>query len=107
MPSATRFEPDWASPPGNTVATILEERAISTDEFSRMLAKSPEAVHQLLEGRLEICDELAEQLSQVIFLRAVKPQRQCDLVVPVFNCSSPALMSHRYPTQSARNCEET
>lgn len=66
MPSANRFEPDWASPPGDTVSAVLEERDISTHEFSRMLAKPPEVIDQLLEGRLEIGEELAEQLSQVI-----------------------------------------
>jgi len=63
MPNAT-FQPDWVSPPGETVAHILEERGLSVDEFSNAIAFAPSQIHQLLDGTLAICEDVAVQLAQ-------------------------------------------
>lgn len=65
MPSAT-FQPDWVSPPGETVGHILEERDWSFDDFSKAIEIDRANLEQLLNGTLAICDQVAEKLSQTL-----------------------------------------
>jgi Zn-dependent peptidase ImmA (M78 family)/plasmid maintenance system antidote protein VapI len=66
MAIETSFNPDWASPPGDTVAAVLRERKVSSDQFCTMLGRSKESVDELLDGQLEITEDLAELLSEVL-----------------------------------------
>ena len=34
------FQPDWVSPPGDTIADVLEERNLPPDEFARRIGRS-------------------------------------------------------------------
>ena len=60
------FNPDWISPPGDTMVDILAERQISTSDFARQMGQSPRHAQQLLQGQLEITPELAQQLEAVL-----------------------------------------
>ena len=59
----TTFTPDWVSPPGDTIATILEERGISARDFAGELKLAAEAVREILEGRAVLTVELASKFT--------------------------------------------
>lgn len=66
MTNSDDFRPDWASPPGATIQTILRDRGISTHEFARTISWSDSRIVELLEGRLSITISLARQLREVL-----------------------------------------
>lgn len=63
MPDALPFEPDWASPPGATIACILNARALPRETLAHAVGLPVEAVHRLLLGLETIDHKLAEKLS--------------------------------------------
>jgi len=64
--SATRFEPDWVSPPGETVADLLEERGWSQQEVAQRLDYSEKHVSQLINGKVPLTEDAAMRLSSVL-----------------------------------------
>lgn len=60
------FAPDWVSPPGETIATILRERGVTTDQFATSLQRTKREVEDLLGGRLEISPDVAGILAAVL-----------------------------------------
>lgn len=66
MNEITHFLPDWASPPGATICDILEERGESIAEFARAMGNSVDRARQLLNGSLQITDEVADNLADVL-----------------------------------------
>jgi HTH-type transcriptional regulator/antitoxin HigA len=56
------FEPDWASPPGETIVDILQERELSRKDFAAELDHSEDEVERLLKGELAITLEVARRL---------------------------------------------
>ncbi len=65
MDSNTHFKPDWVSPPGDTIASILEERGITPDDFAAAIRRPVDEVLELLQGRAELTREIAQQLANV------------------------------------------
>ena len=63
MAKDTPSTPDWVSPPGDTIAAILEERGVTPVEFANKLKWRREDVADLLEGRVTLTTELATQLT--------------------------------------------
>jgi plasmid maintenance system antidote protein VapI len=57
------FRPDWLSPPGDTVAELMDDAGMPRAEFVRRLGVSERMVADLLLGRHEITKELAVCLS--------------------------------------------
>jgi HTH-type transcriptional regulator / antitoxin HigA len=57
------FTPDWVSPPGATIAAILEERGATPGELARWIELSAAEVDDLLVGRAEITADLARRLA--------------------------------------------
>jgi plasmid maintenance system antidote protein VapI/Zn-dependent peptidase ImmA (M78 family) len=57
------FTPDWVSPPGDTIAAILEERGVTPVTLASKLKWNHDDVTELLEGRAVLTDELATQLA--------------------------------------------
>jgi plasmid maintenance system antidote protein VapI len=57
------FEPDWAIPPGATIAAILASRSLSRESFAESLGESVDTVQRLLLGLEALNDDLAERLS--------------------------------------------
>ena len=60
------FQPDWVSPPGDTITTILDDRGMSRLELSLKVGKSQEFVASLIAGKEKIDDDLAQKLSEVL-----------------------------------------
>lgn len=57
------FEPDWAVPPGVTIAAILKARSMSREAFASALGENVETVQRLLFGLETVDGTLAERLS--------------------------------------------
>jgi HTH-type transcriptional regulator / antitoxin HigA len=66
MTSGTSFNPAWASPPGETITELLEERSLSANEFATAIGYSVADVENLIEGRTAINDDLAERLASTL-----------------------------------------
>jgi HTH-type transcriptional regulator/antitoxin HigA len=60
------FSPNWASAPGDTIADILNERAISLSTFAQLIGESPDDAKSLLEGRAAITISIARLLERVL-----------------------------------------
>lgn len=75
--------PDWVSPPGETLAEILEERGMTRSQFGEMLGWSVEDVEQVVEGKKMIDSEIALAfesvlgISSVFWLNREKNYRDC------------------------------
>jgi plasmid maintenance system antidote protein VapI len=66
MMSTQDFEPDWASPPGETITAILKERSLTAADLGNRIEQSRGDVEALLEGRSTITLALARRLSGVL-----------------------------------------
>lgn len=66
MTERAMFEPEWASPPGATIARILDREKISVDDFAWELEISRSEVIDLCKGSLPINEEIAKRLEQVL-----------------------------------------
>jgi HTH-type transcriptional regulator / antitoxin HigA len=66
MSEAIEFSPQWAAPPGLTIAHALSERGISCSQLAGMLDRPGSFVSDLLVGRQEITADLAEGLARAI-----------------------------------------
>ena len=66
MTKRNAFEPDWVSPPGETIADILEERGISAADLAQGMGCSSADVNDLVHGRAAITTEVAGRLELVL-----------------------------------------
>ncbi len=66
MRSAQGFQPDWVSPPGDTIRSVLRERGIAESDFSRQIELSSGDLQNLLEGRMTISIRVARKLSEAL-----------------------------------------
>jgi plasmid maintenance system antidote protein VapI/Zn-dependent peptidase ImmA (M78 family) len=66
MANAAPFEPDWAVPPGATIAAILTARSLSREAFAKSLGETVDTVHRLLLGLKEVDADLAGRLSRCL-----------------------------------------
>jgi HTH-type transcriptional regulator / antitoxin HigA len=66
MPDSYGFAPRWASPPGETIIDVLNDRHIDLDQFARMVDLSHDRLQQLLAGEFPISISLARRLSRAI-----------------------------------------
>lgn len=60
------FEPDWISPPGETIADVLEERDWTQRDLARRLGYSTKHVSQLVTGKAAITEETALRFERVL-----------------------------------------
>lgn len=63
--TTTPFLPDWASPPGDTLADLLEERSMTQTELAERLGVSLKHVNRIIKGAASISAELALGLERV------------------------------------------
>jgi len=63
---AEKFSPDWISPPGETIADILEEREWTQIEFAERMGQSTKHISLLLNGKAAITEETALKLESVL-----------------------------------------
>jgi HTH-type transcriptional regulator/antitoxin HigA len=64
--ASNEFRPDWASPPGDTIADILRERQLSELEFASEIGRTIEEAKNLLQGRASITIAIARELEGVL-----------------------------------------
>jgi plasmid maintenance system antidote protein VapI len=64
--NATLDRPDWVSPPGNTIVTILESLELTIEQFSHKIGLTTISAQKLLDGSQAIDADLAQRLSAVI-----------------------------------------
>ena len=60
------FSPDWVSPPGDTIADLLDERSWTQAEFAARLGASRKFVNQLVSGEASIDEATALRLERVL-----------------------------------------
>lgn len=64
MTSASAFTPDWVSPPGDTIADILDDNNLTTHDFAQRMECSEQTANKLLSGRTRITPRIASQLQE-------------------------------------------
>ncbi len=57
---------DWASPPGETILDILEERGWSQSELAEKTGYTQKHISQLVEGNASISEGIALKLESVL-----------------------------------------
>lgn len=60
------FTPDWASPPGDTISDILQERGWTQAELADRLGYTTKHVSQLVNGKATITEDTAVRLERVL-----------------------------------------
>ena len=60
------FDPDWVSPPGETIADLLEEWGWTQAEFAKRLGASRKFVSQLISGKVSLSESIAVKLERVL-----------------------------------------
>lgn len=63
--TTTAFMPDWASPPGDTLTELLDERSMTQIELAERLGVSPKHVNRVIKGAASVSAELALGLEKV------------------------------------------
>ena len=66
MGDVDTFAPRWASPPGRTIRTRLDEIGLDVSEFAEHLGMSIRLANGLLDGREMITIDVARRLSRLI-----------------------------------------
>jgi HTH-type transcriptional regulator/antitoxin HigA len=66
MTARADFQPDWVSPPGETVLDILEQRGQRPDDLARDIGESVEELMRLLRGERPITPEIAQKFEVVV-----------------------------------------
>ena len=64
--SPMTFDPDWASPPGDTIADILHSRGMSVDDLANETGASAAKIDSVIQGRETITIGLARSLEKAI-----------------------------------------
>jgi len=62
----TTFQPDWVSPPGETIADLLEERDWTQKDLAARLGYSRKHVSQLVTGKAPVTEDTALRLERVL-----------------------------------------
>lgn len=60
------FDPDWTSPPGDTISDILAERSYSHLEFAQRMGYTTKQANDLVTSRVPISAETARRLELVL-----------------------------------------
>jgi HTH-type transcriptional regulator/antitoxin HigA len=55
---------DWASPPGDTISDLLEEKDWGIDQLADLIQLSMEDTNELISGNIPITEEIARKLDQ-------------------------------------------
>ena len=60
------FAPDWASPPGDTLADLIEEREWTPAELAERMGYSAKHVNHLVQGNAALTEDAALRLETVL-----------------------------------------
>jgi addiction module HigA family antidote len=61
-----RYAPDFISPPGETLAEILEERNMSQSELAQHMGRPRKTINEIIKGKAEITIDTALQIELVL-----------------------------------------
>jgi plasmid maintenance system antidote protein VapI len=64
--SENEFRPNWASPPGDTILNLLDDKNITPSELAAYLQISFRETRDLLDGTFKITDKIAEKLAEFL-----------------------------------------
>jgi HTH-type transcriptional regulator/antitoxin HigA len=64
------FHPDYASPPGDTLAETLETIGMSQAELARRMGRPVKTINEIIQAKAAITAETALQLEQVLHIPA-------------------------------------
>ena len=64
--TAHPFTPDWVSPPGETIADLLEEWNWTQTQLADRLGCTDLKVRQLIEGEIAISEDIAHKLAEIL-----------------------------------------
>lgn len=59
-------QPDWVSPPGHTIVSILEERELTLEQFARKIGQTTSVAQKILDGSSAINRDMARQLANAL-----------------------------------------
>ena len=65
-PIENRYVPDVVSPPGETLAEILEERNMSQSELAQHTGIPKKTIKEVIKGKAEITNDTALQIELVL-----------------------------------------
>jgi HTH-type transcriptional regulator/antitoxin HigA len=65
-PADDAFSPDWASPPGDTILDLLEEKGWTQGELATRLGYSTKHVSLLVNGKVPLTEDAAVRLQSVL-----------------------------------------
>lgn len=66
MDNTQEFQPNWVSAPGDTISEILAEQQKSLAMFADDIGKTVAQAKRLLDGRMEICEDVAKRLQHSV-----------------------------------------
>ncbi|GER02199.1 XRE family transcriptional regulator [Iodidimonas gelatinilytica] len=58
-------KPDWVSPPGHTMISLLEQNELTVEDFAERIGRTKGVTQKLLDGKHAIDVQLARQLTDV------------------------------------------
>lgn len=58
-------KPDWVSPPGHTIISLLEQNELTFEDFAERIGRTKSIAQKLLDGKHTIDVEMARRLSDV------------------------------------------
>ena len=61
-----QFAPDWFSPPGSTVAMLMDRQKVSSGELAHRMHADNSFVLRIISGTEPIEDEVAERLAAAL-----------------------------------------
>lgn len=61
-----RYQPAVVSPPGDTLAELIEERGITQAELARRMGRPLNAINEVISGNKEITEDTALELERVL-----------------------------------------
>ncbi|MFP4338495.1 MAG: HigA family addiction module antitoxin [Halothece sp.] len=65
-----QYQPDYVSPPGDTLEEILEEREMTQAELATRMGRPKKTINEIIKGKAEITPETALQLERVLGVSA-------------------------------------
>lgn len=64
------FVPDYAIPPGDTLAEVLEDRGMTQAELAKLMGRPRKTINEIIKGKAAITPETALQLERVLDIPA-------------------------------------
>jgi addiction module HigA family antidote len=65
-----QYNPDYVSPPGETLEEVLEERGMSQVELAERMGRPKKTINEIIKGKAAITEETALQLELVLGIPA-------------------------------------